>query len=57
MRTAGRCAVLGLLAALVLAGCNRNRLEPTECIGGAPEVARVDDVAPPNCNELVTPGA
>jgi hypothetical protein len=56
MRMAGRGAVVLVLVALTLAGCNRNRLEPTECVAGAPEVPRVNDVAPPNCTELLTPG-
>ncbi|GAB4383493.1 hypothetical protein [Albidovulum sp.] len=44
-----RAAGLALLAAAALAGCNRDRLPLTECVDGAPVIARQLDVAPPNC--------
>lgn len=43
-------AGIAVLAALVLvAGCNRNKLKLTECIGDKPAVERIHDAAPPNC--------
>ncbi|SPH18418.1 hypothetical protein DEA8626_01956 [Defluviimonas aquaemixtae] len=45
-----RMKVLLALAALtIVAGCNRNRPQLTECVDGRPVVERVHDVAPPNC--------
>lgn len=46
-RGARMALVLAGLAAL--SGCNRDRLDLTECIDGRPAVERTLDVAPPNC--------
>ncbi|MEZ5779968.1 MAG: hypothetical protein R3E44_16565 [Paracoccaceae bacterium] len=47
--TAGRLGAAALVALAVLAGCARDRLEPTACVDGQPVIARTLDVAPPNC--------
>ena len=38
-----------LAALLILSACNRDAAPMTECIGYAPAVPRISDVAPPNC--------
>ncbi len=41
---------LAALAALsILSACNRDAAPMTECVGDAPAVPRISDVAPPNC--------
>ncbi|MFZ1726463.1 MAG: hypothetical protein WBO29_00560 [Albidovulum sp.] len=44
-----RLGILAVLTLAVLAGCNRNKPKLTECVDGKPVIARVLDVAPPNC--------
>lgn len=48
MARAGLAAAL-VLAVAVLAGCNRDKVELSQCVGGVAEIARTSDVAPPNC--------
>lgn len=45
----GAMAVLVLAGLAALSGCNRDRLDLTECVDGRPAVERTLDVAPPNC--------
>lgn len=45
-------AVLGMLAA----GCSRNAAPMTQCTDGQPDLPRVTDVAPPNC-DMALPAA
>lgn len=37
------------LAVALAAGCDRDAAPITECIGDQPAIARIKDVAPPNC--------
>ncbi|MCV2870187.1 hypothetical protein OEW28_16270 [Defluviimonas sp. WL0002] len=51
LRKSGR-AVLAAVAFTVVAmvaACDRDKVELTQCEGDLPEIARTSDVAPPNC--------
>ena len=43
------CALAAVAALALVAGCNRDKVELTQCEGGVAEIARTADVAPPSC--------
>ncbi|MCO5125905.1 MAG: hypothetical protein M9957_00815 [Rhodobacteraceae bacterium] len=44
-----RGAWIAMAAVLIVAGCNRDKVELTQCEEGVAEISRTADVAPPNC--------
>ena len=42
-------AWIAMAAVLIVAGCNRDKVELTQCEEGVAEISRTADVAPPNC--------
>ncbi len=47
--TGGSLTAAMILVGALLSGCSRDKVELTQCEGGVAEIARISDVAPPNC--------